>query len=185
MHLFMNFSKTRHPEVLIVRPQVFYDTRGYFMETFQKEQFHDFGIEDDFVQDNQSSSSQFTLRGLHYQVKHTQGKLVRVVLGEIFDVAVDLRQNSPNFGVWVGVNLSEENKEQLWIPPGFAHGFLVLSERADVVYKTTDYYDRESERCIRWDDPDLNINWPLPEGVDPLVSEKDAGGNSFANAEVF
>ena len=181
----MEFIITNHPDVLRIKPRVFGDKRGYFMETFRKELFLKAGIESEFVQDNQSSSARYILRGLHYQVKHTQGKLVRVVIGEIFDIAVDLRKHSPYFGQWVGAYLSAENKEQLWIPPGFAHGFLTLSDRADVVYKTTDYYDRESERCIYWNDPDLAIDWPIPEGITPTISEKDTAGVLLKNAEVF
>ena len=181
----MEFIVTNHPEVLRVRPHVFGDNRGYFMETFRKEVFSQAGIDSEFVQDNQSSSTQWTLRGLHYQLNHTQGKLVRVVIGEIYDVAVDLRKSSKHFGKWAGATLSAENKEQLWIPPGFAHGFLTLSEQADVVYKTTDYYDRESERCIYWNDPDLGIDWPIPVGIQPIISEKDAAGLALINAEVF
>jgi dTDP-4-dehydrorhamnose 3,5-epimerase len=181
----MEFIATENPDVLRIKPQVFGDERGYFMETFRKELFSQAGIDGNFVQDNQSSSGLFTLRGLHYQVKHTQGKLMRVVRGEIFDVAVDLRKNSAYFGRWVGAHLSADNKEQLWVPRGFAHGFLTLSERADVIYKTTDYYDRENERCIRWNDLDLAIDWPIPENKQPIISEKDAAGVLFADAEVF
>ena len=181
----MEFITTENPNVFRIKPQVFGDERGYFMETFRKELFSQVGIVGNFVQDNQSSSGLFTLRGLHYQLKHTQGKLLRVVIGKIFDVAVDLRKSSEHYGEWVGATLSAENKEQLWIPPGFAHGFLTLSDRADVVYKATDYYDRESERCIRWNDPDLAIEWPIPENKQPIISEKDAAGISFADAEVF
>ena len=181
----MEFIVTNHPEVLRVRPHVFGDNRGYFMETFRKEVFSQAGIDSEFVQDNQSSSTQWTLRGLHYQLNHTQGKLVRVVIGDIYDVAIDLRKSSKHFGKWAGATLSAENKEQLWIPPGFAHGFLTLSEQADVVYKTTDYYDRESERCIYWNDPDLGIDWPIPVGIQPIISEKDAAGLALINAEVF
>lgn len=181
----MNFLPTDHPDVILIQPKVFGDERGFFMETYQKEIFNKSGIPHEFVQDNHSSSKRSTLRGLHYQVTHTQGKLIRVVIGEIFDVAVDLRQNSPHFGKWVGAVLSAENQDQLWIPPGFAHGFYTLSERADVVYKATDYFDPAGERCIRWDDPDLGICWPIPEHVVPIVSEKDAAGSSFVDAEVF
>lgn len=181
----MKFLKTNLPDVIIVEPDLFRDERGFFMESYQKETFEKAGILDEFVQDNHSSSRRYTLRGLHYQVSHTQGKLVRAVVGEIFDVAVDLRRSSEFFGKWVGVTLSEENKNQLWIPPGFGHGFLALSDRADVVYKTTDYYDRDGERCILWNDPDLAIHWPLPEGSIPLVSEKDTNGDLFKEAEVF
>jgi dTDP-4-dehydrorhamnose 3,5-epimerase len=181
----MKFLPTKIPEVIIIKPKVFEDDRGFFMETYQKLNFIKAGIPYEFVQDNHSSSQKFTLRGLHYQVTRTQGKLVRVVVGKIFDVAVDLRKNSPHFGTWVGAYLSGENKHQLWIPPGFAHGFLTLDARTDVVYKTTDYYDQEGERCIRWDDPDLAINWPIPEGEKPLVSEKDSKAPSFKEAEVI
>lgn len=181
----MEFIDTDHPEVIQIKPKVFGDHRGYFMETFKKEAFSKAGIDCEFVQDNQSSSGRYTLRGLHYQLNHTQGKLVRVVIGEIYDIAVDLRRNSRYFGKWVGVCLSAENKEQLWIPPGFGHGFLTLSDRADVVYKATDYYDRESERVIMWNDPDLGIDWPISPDVRPILSEKDNAGIAFAEAEVF
>lgn len=180
-----DFFPTDHPDVITITPKVFFDRRGFFMESYQKEKFSAVGIASEFVQDNHSSSSYLTLRGLHYQVTHTQGKLVRVVSGEIFDVAVDLRQSSPFFGKWVGAHLSAENKQQLWIPPGFAHGFLVLSERADVIYKTTDYYDPVGERTICWDDPSLAIMWPIPTGEQPIVSEKDSSGTHFLKAEVF
>ena len=155
------------------------------MESFQKMKFSEAGIHSEFVQDNHSSSKQSTLRGLHYQVTHTQGKLIRVVIGEIFDVAVDLRKSSSTFGKWVGEYLSAENKHQLWVPPGFAHGFFTLSAQADVVYKATDYFDPAGERCIRWDDPDLAIEWPIPTGIEPLVSSKDQDGDTFSDAEVF
>jgi dTDP-4-dehydrorhamnose 3,5-epimerase len=181
----MNFFPTNHPDIIRVQPKVFTDSRGFFMESYQKETFYKAGIRYDFVQDNHSSSKQSTLRGLHYQVTHTQGKLVRVIMGEIFDVAVDLRKKSPHFGKWVGAYLSDKNKEQLWIPPGFAHGFYTLSERTEVLYKTTDYYDAKGDRCIHWNDPTLGIEWPIPEGVEPLVSKKDSMGVSFLEAEVF
>jgi len=179
------FLPTDIHDVIRIQPQVFQDARGFFMETYQKQIFTQAGIPYEFVQDNHSSSKKWILRGLHYQVTHTQGKLVRAVIGEIFDVAVDLRKSSSHFGKWVGAYLSDINKEQLWIPPGFAHGFLVLSDRADVVYKTTDYYDPVGDRTIRWDDPSLGIDWPIPEGVQPLVSEKDSSGKFFNDAEVF
>ena len=181
----MKFISTDIPEVIRIEPRIFIDERGFFMESYQKLKFSKAGIHFEFVQDNHSSSKLSTLRGLHYQVTHTQGKLVRAVIGEIFDVAVDVRAGSPTFGNWVGVYLSAENKEQLWIPPGFAHGFYTVSERADVVYKATDYFDPAGERCIRWDDPDLGIEWPIPEGTLPLVSSKDQAGSFFADAEVF
>lgn len=180
-----SFYKSELPDVIKIQPNIYKDYRGFFMETYQKELFIKAGISNRFVQDNHSSSINHTLRGLHYQITHSQGKLVRVVIGNIFDVAVDLRKSSPYFGRWVGVYLSDENKSQLWIPPGFAHGFLVLSERADVIYKTTDYYDPSGERTIRWDDPDLAIEWPIPEGVQPVISEKDAEGSLFNDSEVF
>ena len=181
----MQFIPTDLPEVIRIQPKVFEDERGFFLESYQKHLFKQAGLDSDFVQDNHSSSKQHTLRGLHYQVKHTQGKLVRVVMGEIFDVAVDLRKSSPSFGKWVGVFLSAENKEQLWIPPGFGHGFFALSPRTDVLYKTTDYFNQEGERCIRWDDPVLNIDWQIPPGVAPIISKKDAAGALFLEAEVF
>ncbi len=181
----MRFLPTDLPEVIRIQPEVFEDNRGFFLEAYQKEKFKDAGIDFDFVQDNHSSSLQYVLRGIHYQVTHTQGKLVRVVVGEIFDVAIDLRKSSPNFGKWVGVFLSDENKEQLWIPPGFGHGFLAISKQADVLYKATDYFDPQGERCIRWNDPDLNIDWQIPEGISPIVSAKDAAGSSLLKAEVF
>jgi len=179
------FLPTEIPDVILFQPRVFQDTRGFFMETYRKETFSQAGIIHDFVQDNHSSSSQWTLRGLHYQVIQTQGKLVRVIIGKIFDVAVDLRKNSPYFGKWVGAILSADNKNQLWIPPGFAHGFLVLSDQADVIYKATDYYHPVGERTIRWNDPDLGIKWPIPKDTHPIISEKDARGNPFSEAEVF
>ncbi len=179
------FSQTEIPEVIQIQPKIFQDKRGFFMETYQKEIFAQAGIDLEFVQDNHSSSSKWTLRGLHYQVTHTQGKLVRVIIGEIFDVAIDLRQSSPYFGKWVGATLTAENKNQLWIPPGFAHGFLVLSDRADVVYKTTDYFDPSGDRTICWNDPTLVIDWPIPGDKQPIVSEKDASGALFTEAEVF
>jgi dTDP-4-dehydrorhamnose 3,5-epimerase len=179
------FIPTEIPEVILFTPRVFKDDRGFFMETYQKDEFSRAEIAYDFVQDNHSSSIKFTLRGLHYQVSHTQGKLVRVVIGKIFDVAVDLRQSSPYFGKWVSAYLSADNLQQLWIPPGFGHGFLVLSDRADVVYKATDYYDPQGERTILWNDPNLSIKWPLPEGIEPIISNKDASGKLITEAEVF
>lgn len=176
---------TNIPEVLVIETRVFEDPRGFFMETYQAAQFAQAGIEAHFVQDNHSRSTRGTLRGLHYQVRHPQGKLVRVVTGEIYDVVVDLRRSSPTFGKWAGVILSAENKLQLWMPPGFAHGFLVLTESADVLYKATDYYDQAAERCIRWDDPTLNIIWPFPAGAVPVLSNKDKTGKAFIEAEVY
>jgi len=160
-------------------------TRGFFFESFNARKFEDAtGFHGDFVQDNHSRSGRGVLRGLHYQIRQPQGKLVRVVEGEVFDVAVDIRKSSPTFGQWYGHRLSADNKLQLWIPPGFAHGFVVLSDRADFLYKTTDYWAPEFERCIAWNDSDLAIEWPLG-GITPLVSAKDAQGTAFANAEVF
>jgi len=155
------------------------------METYQKKIFEQIGINHEFVQDNHSSSRKYTLRGLHYQLSHTQGKLVRVVIGEVYDVAVDLRKNSPYFGEWVGINLSEQNKKLLWIPPGFGHGFFTLSNRADVVYKATDFYDPEGDRSVRWNDPELAIDWPIPENVTPIVSHKDSTAPLLKDAEIF
>lgn len=180
----MNVIPTQIPDILIIEPKVFGDNRGFFFESFNKKLFSEkTGLKDDFVQDNHSRSSKGVLRGLHFQIKHPQGKLVRVSYGEVFDVAVDLRKSSNTFGQWVGVNLSADNKRQLWIPPGFAHGFIVLSQNAEFLYKTTDYYAPEHERCIRWDDEELSIDWKL-EGK-PLVSEKDANGTSFSMADKF
>ena len=171
--------------VLIVEPRVFGDNRGFFFESFNARQFEELtGGRTGFVQDNHSRSAKGVLRGLHYQIRQPQGKLVRVVAGEVFDVAVDLRRSSPTFGKWYGHVLSAENKLQLWIPAGFAHGFVVLSDSADFLYKTTDYWAPEHERCIAWNDPDLGIDWPLA-GTVPQVSAKDARGVPFANAEVF
>lgn len=178
----MNVIRTAIPEVVILEPKVFGDARGFFFESFNRKAFQEAsGLDLDFVQDNHSRSSKGVLRGLHYQVEQPQGKLVRVVRGAVFDVAVDIRTGSANFGRWVGITLSEENQRQMWIPPGLAHGFLVLSDSADVLYKTTDYYAPAHERCIRWDDPELRIPWPL-EGQMPLVSEKDGKAPGFRTA---
>ena len=171
--------------VLVFEPRVFGDTRGFFMESFNARRFEELsGQHHDFVQDNHSRSARGVLRGLHYQIRQPQGKLVRVVAGEVLDVAVDIRRSSPTFGKWYGHRLSAENKAQLWIPAGFAHGFVVLSEFADFLYKTTDYWAPEHERCIAWNDPDLAIDWQL-DGALPQVSAKDAQGVAFRNAEVF
>ncbi|EHG6003731.1 dTDP-4-dehydrorhamnose 3,5-epimerase [Escherichia fergusonii] len=170
----MNVIKTEIPDVLIFEPKVFGDERGFFFESFNQKVFEEaVGRKVEFVQDNHSKSSKGVLRGLHYQLEpYAQGKLVRCVVGEVFDVAVDIRKSSPTFGKWVGVNLSAENKRQLWIPEGFAHGFLVLSETAEFLYKTTNYYNPQSDRGIIWNDPSLNIKWPLVEK--PILSKKDA-----------
>ncbi|HYW77875.1 MAG TPA: dTDP-4-dehydrorhamnose 3,5-epimerase [Gammaproteobacteria bacterium] len=181
----MEFHPTDIPEVIAVQPRIFGDTRGFFMETWQRQKFADGGIDVDFVQDNFSRSRRGTLRGLHYQIEQPQGKLVYVVAGEVLDVAVDLRRSSRTFGRCVGDRLSAENRRMLWIPPGFAHGFYVLSESADFVYKCTDFWAPEYERTIRWDDPELAIPWPIPTHAVPLVSEKDADGSAFRDAEVY
>lgn len=181
----MKLIPTALPEVLILEPQVFGDERGFFYESFNARRFSELtGLERDFVQDNHSRSQRGVLRGLHYQLQQTQGKLVRVSAGEVYDVAVDIRRSSPNFGRWVGVHLSAENKRQLWVPEGFAHGFLVLSEFAEFLYKTTDYYAPAHERSIRWDDPALAIDWPL-DGLVPQLSGKDQQGLNLADAETF
>jgi dTDP-4-dehydrorhamnose 3,5-epimerase len=179
----MQAVKTKLEGVLLVKPKVFSDDRGFFFESYNEKALVGNGIEHHFVQDNHSRSRKNVLRGLHYQVRQPQGKLVRVILGEIFDVAVDLRRSSGTFGQWVGEVLSAENKEMLWVPPGFGHGFLVLSERAEVLYKATDYYAPQLERTIRWDDPDIGIDWPL--GGDPQLSAKDMQGDWLRNAEVY
>jgi dTDP-4-dehydrorhamnose 3,5-epimerase len=181
----MKFVPTDLPDVIRIEPTVHGDERGFFMETWQARRFHEAGIDGEFVQDNVSHSSKGTLRGLHYQIEHSQGKLVRVVQGEVFDVAVDLRKSSPHYGQWVGEVLSAENKHQLWVPPGYGHGFLVLSGTAEFEYKCTEYYAPELERAIRWDDPDLGIEWPLLDGKQPVLSSKDAGAPFFRDAETY
>jgi dTDP-4-dehydrorhamnose 3,5-epimerase len=182
----LQVTPTAIPDVLIVEPKVFGDNRGWFTESFNA---HDFAMASnlrvEFVQDNHSFSRQWTLRGLHYQLKHTQGKLVRVTAGSVFDVAVDLRKDSATFAKWVGVELSAENHKQLWVPPGFAHGFLVLSETAEFLYKTTDYYDPSSEVCLSWCDPSIKIDWPIPLGKQALLNAKDAAGLAWNQAPKF
>ena len=179
----MNITPCAIPDVLLLEPKVFGDERGFFMESFNQRAFHAAtGLELQFVQDNHSRSARNVLRGLHYQAVQPQGKLVRVVAGEVFDVAVDIRRGSPTFGKWVGEILSGTNKRQLWVPPGLAHGFLVLSDTADFLYKTTDYYAPAHERCIAWNDPTLAIDWPL-NGQTPLLSAKDVAGAAFASAD--
>jgi dTDP-4-dehydrorhamnose 3,5-epimerase len=181
----MNAIQTSLPGVMLIEPKVFGDERGFFFESFNKRKFAELtGVTDEFVQDNHSKSARHVLRGLHYQIQHPQGKLVRVVAGEVWDVVVDIRKSSPTFGHWVGTSLSEENKRMLWIPPGFAHGFVVLSESAELLYKTTDYWMPEYERSILWDDIDLAIDWRL-DGAIPLLSGKDRGGTPFKQAEYF
>jgi len=180
----MTIIPTAIPDLLIFEPKVFGDQRGFFLESYNQITFQSLtGLTLNFVQDNHSRSGKNVLRGLHYQIQQPQGKLVRVVSGSVFDVAVDLRKSSPTFGRWDGVELSGDNHRQLWVPPGFAHGFVVLSEQADFLYKTTDYYAPEHERCIRWDDPEIGIVWP--EGIAPLLSGKDQQGLSLKDAEVF
>lgn len=180
----MNVIKTDLPDVLILEPRVFGDERGFFMESFNARSFEEAtSLKRDFVQDNHSRSQKGVLRGLHYQLQQPQGKLVRVTAGEVWDITVDIRRSSPTFGRWVGVHLSAENKRQLWVPEGFAHGFVVLSEFAEFLYKTTDYYAPAHERCIRWDDPTLAIDWQLSEA--PQLSAKDQAGLSFEEADVF
>lgn len=180
----MQITKLAIPDVLRIEPRVFGDERGFFYESFHQARFEDaVGRQVNFVQDNHSKSAHNVLRGLHYQIKQPQGKLVRVVAGSVFDVAVDLRRSSPTFGQWVGEILSAENKAQMWVPEGFAHGFVVLSESAEFVYKTTDYYAPEHERCIAWNDPSVGVEWPV-SGV-PMVSSKDKIGLSLARADMF
>jgi dTDP-4-dehydrorhamnose 3,5-epimerase len=179
----MQIIATQHPDVLLLRPKVFGDARGFFLESYNRKAFAEIGIDAEFVQDNHSRSAKGVLRGLHYQISQPQGKLVRVVAGEVFDVAVDLRRNSPHFGRVAAFRLSAESHDMAWIPPGFAHGFLVLSEYAEFLYKTTDYYAPQFERCLLWNDPALDIAWPL-QG-EPLLSAKDQIGLPLAECEVF
>ena len=181
----MQVTPTAIPDVLLIEPRVFKDDRGFFLETYQAQQYARAGVAASLVQDNHSGSRGGVLRGLHYQVRHPQGKLVRVLAGEVFDVAVDLRRSSPTFGQWVGAVLSAQNRRQLWVPAGFAHGFYVTSEWAEVTYKVTDYWHPEYERTLRWDDADVGIVWPLAGGKAPLLSPKDAAGTALAQAEVF
>ena len=180
----MEFQKLSIPDVVLVKPQVFGDARGYFFESWEARKFTAAGLGMEFVQDNYSRSVQHTLRGLHYQIQKPQGKLVRVIAGEVFDVAVDMRKSSSTFGRSVTAILSADNKQQLWIPPGFAHGFFVLSESAEFFYKCTDFYAPEHERTLRWDDPALGISWPLQSAA-PLLSPKDQKGKSLADADCF
>jgi dTDP-4-dehydrorhamnose 3,5-epimerase len=182
----MNITPTALPDVYILEPKVFGDARGFFYESFNRKRFAaGTGVDADFVQDNHSRSARGVLRGLHYQLRQPQGKLVRVAVGEVLDVAVDLRRSSAHFGRWVGVHLSAENKRQLWVPPGFGHGFVVLSESAEFLYKTTDYYAPADEHCIVWNDPELAIDWQLPAALTPALSAKDTAGLSFRDAEVY
>lgn len=181
----MNIIPTAIPEVVIIEPQVFGDERGFFQETWNAHSFAQVGLDLNFVQDNHSRSAQGILRGLHYQIKNPQGKLVRVTQGKVFDVAVDMRQSSSTFGQWVGEELSAENHRMLWVPPGFAHGFYVMSKSADFLYKCTDFYAPEHERSLRWDDPHLAINWPLVDQQTPTLSAKDAAAANWQDAETF
>jgi len=181
----MNFRPTLLREVVLIEPKLMEDARGSFMETWEARKFAAAGVAPSFVQDNHSSSRRGVLRGLHYQLHQPQGKLVRVVAGEVFDVAVDLRRSSPTFGRWVGEVLSSSNNRILWIPPGFAHGFLTMSEQAEFVYKCTDFYDPASERTLRWDDPDVAIDWPISQQLQPMLSDKDRNGKSLKEAECF
>jgi dTDP-4-dehydrorhamnose 3,5-epimerase len=179
----MKVTPTALPDVLLIEPRVFGDARGFFLESYNQRALADAGLTAEFVQDNHSQSTRGVLRGLHYQIEHAQGKLVRVIAGEVFDVAVDVRRSSATFGRWVGETLSAENKRMLWIPPGFAHGFLVLSESAEFLYKATDYWYPEFERCLLWSDPALGIEWPLAGA--PTLAAKDAAGKPLALADVY
>ncbi|MFZ6026453.1 MAG: dTDP-4-dehydrorhamnose 3,5-epimerase [Chloroflexota bacterium] len=181
----MDLIPTTLPDVIAIQPEVRGDARGFFMETYHAQRFMDAGLPTHFVQDNHSRSRQGTLRGLHYQIRQAQGKLVRAIAGEIYDVAVDIRRSSPTFGQWVGLILSAENKQQLWVPAGFAHGFYVLSDFAEVTYKTTDFYAPEWERTILWNDPVLGVEWPIPAGQAPLLSPKDLQGKPLREADLF
>lgn len=181
----MKFVATPLQDVFVLEPKVFGDPRGFFMETWNRETFRSAGFDLQFVQDNHSRSARGILRGLHFQTEHTQGKLVRVTAGEVFDVAVDLRRSSPTLGQWYGVTLSGENHRMLWVPPGFAHGFYVTSDYADFLYKCTDIYHPASEQTLAWNDPTVGIEWPLPAGESPLLSAKDAHGLSWAEAPRF
>lgn len=181
----MQLQPTSLPEVVLITPRVFGDARGYFFESWHAEKFAAAGIAPPFVQDNHSHSLRHTLRGLHYQLKRPQGKLIRVTRGEVFDVAVDIRRSSPRYGQWVGVVLSEENHAMLWIPPGFAHGYLALSDEVDFLYKCTEFYLPEDERAIRWDDPRIAVRWPLPAGSAPTVSARDAAAPLLEAADCF
>ena len=181
----MQFSPTPISDIIIVEPRLFGDHRGFFMETYQAEQFAAAGIPDAFLQDNHSGSRQGTLRGLHYQIRQAQGKLIRVIAGDVFDVAVDIRRGSPTFGQWEGIRLSADNKLQIWIPSGFAHGFLVVSDWSELIYKTTDFYAPQWERTLLWNDPDIGIKWPLKDGMLPILSDKDVQGKRLHDADLF
>ena len=179
------FTPLEIQDVILITPKVFEDERGFFLESYREEHFAAAGISARFVQDNHSASSQGVLRGLHYQIKQAQGKLVRVIAGEIYDVAVDIRRSSSTFGRWVGVTLSAQNKNQVWVPPGFAHGFYVVSQRAEILYKASDYYAPQYERSLLWNDPALNIPWPLVNGMSPILSSKDVVGLPLSQTETY
>jgi dTDP-4-dehydrorhamnose 3,5-epimerase len=181
----MEFEAQAIPDIVLIKPRVHADSRGFFLETYHKRAFAEHGLAADFVQDNHSRSRRGALRGLHYQIRQPQGKLIRVVRGEIFDVSVDLRKRSATFGRWAAFNLSEENRLQVWVPPGFAHGFYVLSDEADVIYKTTEFYAPEWERTLLWNDPEIGIAWPVEAGREPVVSAKDDLGKRLREAEVY
>jgi dTDP-4-dehydrorhamnose 3,5-epimerase len=181
----MEFTTTSVPGVTVIDPVVYEDGRGFLMETWRASRFREAGIDAEFVQDVYSRSSSGTVRGLHYQLRHAQGKLVRVVHGELFDVAVDLRRSSPTFGQWVAETLSEGNRKLIWIPPGFAHGFMVMSDYADIEYRMTDYYSPDDERSIRWDDPDIAIDWPQNPAPEPALSARDLAGQWLKDADVY
>ena len=181
----MQFTNNKLPGIVLVEPKLYEDERGFFFESYHKRLFDEHKISLEFVQDNHSRSRQRTLRGMHYQIRHPQGKLVRVIIGEIYDVAVDLRKSSHAFGEWTGIYLSAQNKKQLYVPPGFAHGFYVMSEWAEVLYKTTDYYVPEWERTLLWNDAQINISWPLIDKKQPLLSVKDTAGTPFDQIEVY
>lgn len=181
----MDFIPTVIPDVMLIEPKVFEDPRGFFMETYREDKFADGGIPSRFVQENHSRSQKGVLRGLHYQIRQAQGKLVRVIAGEVFDVAVDIRRSSPTFGKWVGIILSAQNRKQIWVPEGFAHGFYVVSEFAEIVYKVTDYYAPQWECSIQWNDPQLNIVWPLVENIPLVLSQKDKQAKPLKESELF
>lgn len=181
----MDFEKLSIPDLILIKPVVFGDQRGFFFEGYHQKKFYQNGININIVQQNHSGSKKNILRGLHYQIKNSQSKLVRALKGTIFDVAVDLRKSSPTFGKWEGVILSEDNKFELWVPSGFAHGFFVLSDWAEVEYSTSDFYAPEHERSIIWNDPDLGIEWPIPKGEAPILSKKDSLGKLFMDAEIY
>lgn len=181
----MEFEPTAIPEVVLIKPKVFKDARGHFFESWTEKKFAADGLDLKFVQDNQNRSEQHVLRGVHYQLTQPQGKLVRVVTGAVFDVAVDLRRSSPTFGRWVGAELTADNHHMLWVPPGFGHGFMVLSDSVHFLYKCTEFYYPEDERAIRWDDADIGIQWPLPGGAQPVISARDAAARAFRDAEYY